>query len=974
MADGNEKQIIEIEYVVRADTAIANAEKMQSSINAIKVDIQQLAASSEASFANIAAGMKKAFSEDVSSKIKDIKKNLALATATEVDPFKLAMAKGTARDEIKELLAARREYNEYVTKALAQINAAEVQYSKESIARERDKTNQKKTLLKEEKAAFDEYVRAQKTGSVMTPAAQAMGQEIQKLKSEIATLASQNNKSFNQIGQDIVNKGEQPVKKVTQAIRELNAETQKVSKGGILGFFQSLGTVGQFVFGSVLGMTAITAIRNLVRGFQELIKEGFEYAKALARLEISTNILQEKGYNITLQETLDLVKQLNKEFPIFTRKQVVEGVGYIQLLSQNLTLTNEQMKNLAEVAGGLGVVLGKDVNEASKELALFLSSGYGEALQRAGILASKAAVMHELLAMGIKTSYNETSAAVRAQAGYNVIMRDATALMEKAKEIQKEDAYAATAASNAWTDLKNTIAVRLVPALATLYRVSIFITKAIGELFTAYGKFIVIPLTVTEQLTDSINSLYSLLSKKIDMTSLKEFGKEITNIWSNAGFEEAKRKAEKFVFPDIFSDAKDSAIGAGSAIEDEAEVIGNAVADLYDSITDAQNNFIADSENLWTDYLRDLDQLETDATRKRAESWIDYYADAYEIARKMNDNMEGEEIKFQLDLAQINRDFANKRADAEQKYRDKEQKAEKDFQEKLRRLREEFLFDLEDALRERDARQVLRLIRRFNLEQARLERERDSEREDRQREYRRELDDIERQKAERLQKLQEEHQARMLEIKRQEAIELRELEIKHKAELAEIDRRLQQEKEDRLNRYNQQKEDLKNQFEERIKQIGEELVKEYGVTKEMLDAIGAAYTSTYGPNGVVQRALDYAIGYMAQAMITMSSIASGFGGYGAPPPTGNYGEGFGGIPSYATGAQNMMVTSPQIIQVGEIPEMINITPLNRMGSDMGSKDGTIAIELWLSPDLQARVMDNTLDAVASIMLEQQRRR
>src|SRR3990167_10511080 len=91
--------------------------------------------------------------------------------------------------------------------------------------------------------------------------------------------------------------------------------------------------------------------------------------------------------------------------------------------------------------------------------------------------------------------------------------------------------------------------------------------------------------------------------------------------------------------PDIFGPMKDSAIGAGTAMEEEAEIISTAVEDLYSKITDAQKDFISDSKDLWTNYLRDLDQLETDAARRRAESWIDYYADAYEIARKMNDDI-----------------------------------------------------------------------------------------------------------------------------------------------------------------------------------------------------------------------------------------------------------------------------------------------------------------------------------------------
>src|SRR3990167_9183687 len=140
------------------------------------------------------------------------------------------------------------------------------------------------------------------------------------------------------------------------------------------------------------------------------------------------------------------------------------------------------MKDLAEVAGALAVILGKDVNEASKELALFLSSGYGEALQRAGILASKAAVMHELLAMGVKTSYNETSAAVRAQAGYNVIMQDATKLTEKAKEIQGDVAYAAARSANAWQQLKDTLGLRLVPVINVVYTLGLRLVKGLEAL------------------------------------------------------------------------------------------------------------------------------------------------------------------------------------------------------------------------------------------------------------------------------------------------------------------------------------------------------------------------------------------------------------------------------------------------------------------------------------------------------------
>src|SRR3989304_2993456 len=479
MADEGSRETIEIVYLAKADDAIANSEKMRSTINAIKVDIQNLATQSGQSFEIMAASMRKAFGSEQLAAITELRKKLSELKVSPLAPEQKVAEQTQIKEEINQRLAAWREYKQFVGKALAELNAAESQYNKESIAREREKSAQKKALIKEERAVLDEYIRAQRQGEVVSPAAQKMGQEVQVLKARIQELASQNNKSFNQIGQDIINKGEQPVKKVQQAIRELNDEQKKIGTGGLTGAIQGLGSVASYVFGTVFGITAITALRNVIRYFQEATKAGFEYAQALIKLQISTNILQEKGYNITLPETIDLLRELNKAFPIFTRKQIIEGVGYIQLLSQNLNLTSEQMKNLAEVASGLAVVLGKDVNEASKELALFLSSGYGEALQRAGILASKAAVMHELLAMGVKTSYNETSAAVRAQAGYNVIMQDATKLVEKAREVQEEDAYAATKAGAAWQGLKDIIGIRLVPTLAALYRESIKVADGI---------------------------------------------------------------------------------------------------------------------------------------------------------------------------------------------------------------------------------------------------------------------------------------------------------------------------------------------------------------------------------------------------------------------------------------------------------------------------------------------------------------
>lgn len=1007
-ATGNQ-EIIEVVYVVRADDAIANAERMRSSINAIKTDIQNLASQSGASFRELAEGMKKAFGSEQMAAIADARKRISAIRTSDLTAEDKTAKIAPIRAEIDARIAAWREYKQFVNKALEELNAAERKFVKESVTRDKERSAQRKAFLKEEKDVLQQYITAwresQKTGEmgVMTKQAQEMGAKIQDLKQQIVAYAQQNGVSFNKAAQDIYNKGTVPINQMRQAVRELNAEMKNTSAGGggILGFFQNLGTVGQFVFGSVLGITAISVLRNLVNWFKEVAAAGFEYAQALKRLEISTQILQERGVNITMKETLDLVNELNRQFPIFTRKQIVEGVGYIQLLSQNLGLSTKQMKDLNEVAGSLAVVLGKDVNEAAKELALFLSSGYGEALQRAGILASKQAVVEELRRMGIQKGYNDVDQATRAQAGYNVIMRDANKLVEKSTELQKDNAYALNRTKQAWQGLKDAFGARLTTPLALVLNLLTDLIKLLGQGYQkaamAYAQAAAQSTFATLLFAESFKFLINAVQNSFN--PLYNFKDELRGFVGDMlkVREELFKQSFGAALPDIFVGFEDSIADAASGIDESKEMIIESVKELHKRLIDEQTSFNDDMDSLWKDYQRDLEQLEIDAARKREEVWIDYSANLAEIARKAADDVIAENTKYQLDLLQINREYSQKREDAEQKYRDKEAKAEKDFQEKLRRLREEFLFDLEDALRERDARQVLRLIRRFNLEQARLERERTSAREDRENEYRRELEDIDAQKAERLRKLSEEHQARLLEIRRQAQIEIRELGIKNQAELAEIDRRLVQEQTDRLARYEQQKADREEQFKKDLERLGLELGEELGLTQEMLNRIYQEYLNTYGPDGLIPQVMNGFLIYLAQVNAEISRqiqmlagmMAGAFSGsepknyqYYQPPASSFSGiepKSGSGYYGYATGAKDMLVTSPKIIKVGEVPELINITPLNRLSSaervgEAINKNGTINIELWLSPDLQARVMDNTMSELANVMLNIQRSR
>src|SRR4030067_988496 len=113
---------------------------------------------------------------------------------------------------------------------------------------------------------------------------------------------------------------------------------------------------------------------------------------------------------------------------------------------------------------------------------------------------------------------------------------------------------------------------------------------------------------------------------------MKQYIEDIKNIHGAA----TKAVAERIGL--IQEMGEDSAIGAGSAAEEEANKIADIVADLYTGIKEASDRYHKDMLDAERDYWRDIEQLGIDAQRDIEESWIDHYANAYEIARRMNDD------------------------------------------------------------------------------------------------------------------------------------------------------------------------------------------------------------------------------------------------------------------------------------------------------------------------------------------------
>jgi len=150
-----------------------------------------------------------------------------------------------------------------------------------------------------------------------------------------------------------------------------------------------------------------------------------------------------------------------------------------------------------------------------------------------------------------------------------------------------------------------------------------------------------------------------------------------------------------------------------------------------------------------------------------------------------------------------------------------------DHQKDIYQLEERFLLDLEDAVRNRDARQVLQLQRRFNLEKKSREEDFNLRMKRRKEDLSLELQDISYERA----------------LRRQER------QLAFAEEKSDLDAQEVLRKEQARIQAKRQQDELLEQIKNRLLALTEAAAGELSIEKEKLDALVEALTAVYGENG-----------------------------------------------------------------------------------------------------------------------------
>jgi uncharacterized membrane protein len=394
----------------------------------------------------------------------------------------------------------------------------------------------------------------------------------------------------------------------------------------------------------------------------------------------------------------------------------------------------------------------------------------------------------------------------------------------------------------------------------------------------------------------------------------------------------------KISFKDLFANMQEAFDSGFSNMYQKMHKLFDATSDAATDALIAQQAADAQLKANLKQFDADVAQLVSDYNDKAVKEETDYQ-------RKMTDL----KTKYDNDVKNINLDFARREANARTSAHNDQLAGEEAFQEKLLELREKYLYNLDDAVRARDARKVLDLNRQYNLELAQEQRQQALKRHD----------DEENLK----------YQLALLEQERQQRLADRALQ-------------LQQDRDDAKAARDQHLQDLKDEEAIKLKDMLTGFLAENTMTKQAMDQMYEIMKKYIGPGGAVEGLYNYMMDYVSSALMRLA-VANGVAASQswaigkAATPTIRQGSGSGqGVPGYAEGG-SVIASTPTAAIFGEAgPELATFTPLSRAGADVGKLTGNVpggsggkaTISINLGAGLVGQIVDNTMGEVATVLL------
>lgn len=786
------------------------------------------------------------------------------------------------------------------------------------------------------------------------------GNAVQAWKDVVKRSAAEAGVSFEKAGAEL--------KKLVSgtSVKDLNTALKELGGNAEGGFGRALTAVNalRIALGALVAMIifqVIQAFSNMVRG---ALKGLTEIEAAMFNVANAERELSEQGVEISvegLQELIDKLKELN---PMLSDFQATELISVLTTkVAPALHLGQKEIESLAESITLLSVrnqALGKSFEEVEQQVVTGLLSGrVTSGINQLGVKITDLGVQEEALRLKLvstEKAYRELNSAEKERIDALAII----SILEKntAKESENLPAFLKTAsgliaiAKAEFQDLLTTLGQKFAPVLKTVFegiiQVLERINKSLVEDEDAWETFITF-VNVGAKATMMLVEAFVSLGIAIGETGrrMAEFLRTLPILGSivNATFPESE-----------FSDTPTSPGGAfgGSSSAGEAaakkrkDVLEKAEEDMADIMQDARDKRL----DIERDYQRKLQDIARDYSQKLVDIARDTEQKREDALRDLNQKLED-----------IERDTNEAVKEANEDYRQKEIDREREYQNRLRELREKFLMDLEDALHERDARQILRLIRQYNLEKKNLQERKKLEDAQAKTDLQKKLKDLE-----------YERQLKIENARREYAEKLEEIRIGEQRALEEAATWRRRQLEDARIWHQRQLQEQREYLQRRLQDLAQAIAKELQLTsagaagvQSILAGLGGSMSGAF--NGISASLSNSFSDFVALMNANSNPIAApGFIPYSGNPANSNV------VPHFAEGG-TLIARRPTMAVFGEKgDEAVTFTPLNRQGRNVGQvfgdragagAGGSLGLRIAISDGLIAEIVDASLDNVAA---------
>ncbi len=899
-----------------------------------------------------------------------------------------------------------RDYRIAVGIALQELQQVDKGYSD---AYRTNRQLEKKSLQEIDRAQKD-YVSAVKSGSkVVTKEVLEQGKYLEQLAQKVRQLSTTTGQSYNQIISSMVRSGQITQGTGNNLLALMN--NAKTASGGLGNAISGLLSNAGKLVGIFTGWQILQQVRDWLT---QAANSGLEFAQAMYSLGVAVNVLQRTGIDITIRDVVENIDELRDKFKVFSEKELVVGAAQLLNLVRDFGLTREQIFKLQEAITTLAIVNGRAMDDVQRTVALALSSGYTEGLQRLGVSINRVTIAAEAQRLGFSGNYMSLTEYQRAIATYNLIIQKTAKYEDDLQEYYKTAPGQIDRAKAAFTDLSSVIGTSLVNSFGDL----------IGQV-AIYIERIKDTVKINQGLIDSEKELEAAQSNRIVwLSSILQALKNISTFWNRVGkevlgvdlgfdkiLENASNSLQNLVNiqsafiaklisqweyfkaylsgkpisleemyrireqtyqeltgleVDFSDDMRDEAIRRmqeSKAIEEKrSDELEGVARELGDKVLEAEEEWLQKREDAYEKYSEKLEDIERKRLQKLADLEIQYQQKVSDLERQYQQKRQDEFRDYNDKLEDIEIWYQQSVADANDKYRQQQIEAEEDYQNKLKRLREQFLFDLEDALRERDARQVLRLIREYNLRRKQAEDEREDNLEELRRQHEEELKEIRLQRERKLHELQIEHQRRLEEIDLWRQREYEDLTVWLEREREEISIWRQRELDEAERYYNELLLDADRYRDEIISDEIDRIRTQYNLNENGMRNLYTLLEMYIGNKGYLVQLWENYIAWLGTLNLTPSglTIPQSANTLINPLPPAQYRHASGGL---------FYANRPALAMFGEAGgEYAAFIPASKVGEVIGG-NGSIKLQVYLSPDLEARVIDKALNEFSDVVLE-----